>query len=1002
MGFSQSISTIVSGIAAILNGTTILKNKANIFTKSTWHQLLIPNPFSLIAIPTIFTLLNALLFVISDLVLKFTNIPIILEFDMKSLILASIVGMTTSYIFFGMENLDRNAKIDIWMLMISTKIYLVFYLITLYLITFELGLASELTQVIFPIILILLIFSGIIQTLKIKLFPKEKDSFKRFYRVLLYRESLERQLKNRKEISKILTTIGELEEYNIAIYGIGKTGSSRFGIGNLPQGTLKLFSPEPFKQFLAYMDQVLEKKNLTIKKGKKTKSPEPGTEAEILENLTAVSVSLDSLVGNNDKEKNIITLSSQKRINWKDKFSAAERRTLDAMIKKVFLFEQDNDNQLSLIDVQELFEEYITAIDAKNYIRIEALNTEMNLYYDTFWKFLEEKGIRYSINDATTEFGIFNRGLSWRELDICFRNIRRLFNRGLSEYKNNGQEVFQAIRKLPGNILYKAVRQRDLLTSKEISEWYFLELSKADLDYALLNLDELIRIYLKFGSSGSNIKLELTKILFTQYLLLLKQFIPKDKKFVKILTKFVDTIEDYQRKEELKLLSARNPTIVRFKNELTFLIERERYGYELLFGLASYLKKNRSSKYDIAYNQIEEKLPSNLDEFLILYTDIRSKDWLWDWWDIEPDSGMHEITNNYEYVFLSKMIHNPNMVKNATIEEFYKYLEGRPSYFSDIYILNKLSSDDLNKYTFKDFGLQKDEDFQEAKKLIGEKFKEIVRNLEELENQRILHTEIPETTITLFFHKFLEEAEKLRKQVGSIRPILEKEFSFKVKKNVDKIQESSNSLRIRKLINKTDFIDENQQSIEELAEHFAEGFVDGETDYILKEITKDAKTLKISDIDDFINNHQDVSIFMGGSARYKVFDTLNHDLQYDSDMKNSTEWKYQTQKGLMIPVYELNTRQDVFVLISNNLKGSIIQILNKQGEQFITKLTSLDGNDTLVNEIISKKPNWLSDYKDDEEKRTYLKTMVYIEIFGRLSVENVASDFIYKVDMETL
>lgn len=996
MSPNQSFSIILSGISSIINGLVILSEKIKFDIKKLWQKILIPTKFSMIAIPTIFLLTNTFLFLPDFLLSKYTNITYSQTFDMKSLILTSVVGVTTSYIFFGMESLEKNTKIGIWMLMISTKVYLVFYLIVTYLICFELNALCELTQFLFPIIILTLILSGIIKTLKIKLFPKYKNSFKRFYRAMLYRESLEKQSQYRTFVNTILTITKEHSEYNLYLYGEKNKERNRVDIGKNSEDTFVHMNDKKFLDFLNYIDTILQRGGATIQKNKNTLSPTPNPEKTTLKNLKKVNVTLNVLKKDGKKD-GILVLSSPQDINFENLLTTTNKRFLERIVKNIFTFTRVDESEISLIDVQELFQDYITAINQKNHIRVEELNSDIRVYYDTFRQFLKDKGIRYSTEDATAEFGIFMKGLSWKELEECFRHMRYIFYENIKN-KKDSLALFHAVRRLPGGILYKSVSQRDLLGVKGISDWYFKELSKVELDYALLNLDELINVYLKYEPSEYKIIWDITEILFYQYLTLLKRFLGKQSNFDLILERFKNVFEDYHREVELESLIRRG-LVQNYQEEYDFLTRKKRLGHELIWGLSSYWRKESSKEKSLFCNKLENALPNDFEQLLILYIDIRKGNWVWDWWDILPNGEMQEIKNNYQVVLFKKLFAMNNITQNLGFENFHSYIDKhKSSFFNEIYLIKNLIENLNNHYSADDFGIESSEVFESKKEIIKESFQRIIDSLENLETDRIFNYDISTRTKNLFFDRFKVSIRNEYTRKNSLHSILKKHFHFNEETEDGEIVKKEESLQMLKILNKTNFIDESPESIKELADNFAEGMMEGETNLLLNTLLEQASVLEISEFKTFIENNKDISLFISRITQYKMQDIFNKEFTYDSTSKKYTNLVYLREDGSSIPVYELNINEDILLIISNKTKGSIIR-KQENKQTLITNLRDIGKDQDLLNEILNENPNWLSSYTNQDEKIAYLKTLVFLEIYENLSLENISSEILLKVNI---
>jgi len=976
------------------------------FRKGKVYKLLLPEVCTMIFITGIALLINSLGLLV--------DIQLNIEPLNEENILSIIGGITTAYVFFGMATLTERRGFDVWVVLLSTKIFPLFYTIATYILILSLWEISDLIIILFIIAIITLLITGLVQTINLGLYPVLYKDFEKKYKTKLYTDSLNKQKDYKAAVSAFLNFVYGSKVYNLSLFSPVKESKTICFFIKKGKGDLVHFSKEEFQRFIQRTEKFLNGYSISLYR--KSSNKPINLKKNKVSNFNSATVRFFYPYQENDY---LIEIFTEEDIDI-PKIPPFQKWELERVLKKAFSFSNavSKGTSVGVTDINSLFEHYISAIKDENWIIIESLNEEILLYYTSFWDFLMKENYRYTAKEASAEFDIFSKAFAWKELAQSLSNTYKSFCLSAA---SKDPFVKEAGKELPLKILYLSHKRQDILSFLNVAQWYFTKEyeaiiktgNKVEVKNLLLNLRELFYPYSDYLQKYFVFQKEVQTILLSQYLMLAKISIQKGlAENLDIILEHLFNITDFT--SEIKDINMKlyrevyNDDIQKMQDSRLYFISLGTKASQISFCLTSWVVKNNFEKEvkDVLFKY----LPKSDNQLLKIYIDGERESLGVELWDIEPEVGKNFTAKDMgmdfydKKVFVEQFLRIPYKENSLRFEDI-RSEEKKLSYATYILKLDEIIKNLKNEnFSHLDYDYVTSDEFEKFKKLKIASLEKLMEEIRHIEQEEIGEKEISSQNKMVLFNEFYKSYKNLIAEPISLDYLFKNIFKKDILFEKGDILSSNKAFGFDELLNKENFFDDEVQYLHELGEFFAEGFINGETDRFIREISKYAKDINLEKISTKFIRSKNFVLIVTRPALYELYLQKRKSIEFVHESNGLISGKMEVGRR-KINIYELEAKEKKFLLLRTPIKGGIKRITTGKKEDargiFYYSLEFLSENEKLIAELMSKQPRWLSEKNiSEEEKVLYLKTKGIIKIYESLDFVNFDKIECYNIKLE--
>lgn len=431
---------------------------------------------------------------------------------------------------------------------------------------------------------------------------------------------------------------------------------------------------------------------------------------------------------------------------------------------------------------------------------------------------------------------------------------------------------------------------------------------------------------------------------------------------------------------------------------------------QMLFGIASLvfdrLQKNpEDSVLKSFFNDIHNSLPNNIVEFTTIFQQVHSFEtedfWGWSWWESRPDEGVHtiQVLEKLEKFYAVKSL----IILANTTDDTLLNLE-IPTSRDFAYLVE--GTRDLIK-TLDDIKQNPDKwtfvlNSKATERL--DKFRELLTSAEKRQKENeILEKRRKAPSI--------EKITKFKKDViasydKSVRAVPLFKFFNLYENNVSKKYNPEDKTRfgVNTVDDKAAFFDDWHVHYGDWGENYGRNIATGVDSEILDKIREKATKIKKGQFEETLKglkNLEDIIIVGNRVSMMRFFDSTHIFMPYwhrdtpKVDVQGFYgQYKYQDK---LIPVFEIfdNKSKTNIYIINKRTLGKLVQHspINEDEDQnlirdiFYFNIRAFSEDEALMNEFISKPPEWLKEIKEVEKQKEHLAERILIQIYVRFSIE---------------
>jgi len=696
-------------------------------------------------------------------------------------------------------------------------------------------------------------------------------------------------------------------------------------------------------------------------------------------------------------------------------------KKLEKMIFSMFEMEPDDTEDEARIEISKMKDRCISAINNQSTGELENI---MRLYVELineFFKYLEQYGGGFSAEQARQEQGGFG-SQKLKPIEWLANDIREVFERGIA---SEDVDIIRHVAYLPMLLAQEAIDNKDHLVFQEFL--YFPRmlyerghelLEKGNKRTAEIIFDRTWR-YLKELSSyhlepkiddedypEKDFKDYATHILVIFQHLLKSAFDKRDiENFNKFLTAFMQLFERLGRQRKY------NENYEEIRDVYDELDEKRE---EVLFGLASwtlFVLRGATDKVSIKpfYHAIQSKLPQKIEDLTTLFMRVHKfrsgESWGWDWWEMQPDGGVHtiQVLEKLEQLFVVKAlsglrgktnqdVQNINLPHNRDLAflaegtrdlmKTIQSIETVPSNWSDVLDSESVKQCQALRDLLKKAAEQQEEDDLKRKREAP------------VSQEKIL--------------KFKEAVIPNYKKSDPMRLMLEKIGAYSDQSAKPYKGTGQSKMGIGTVFDKTPFFpDDFEWHVHSLGVDEAFGFgqsmARGENERIIEILSEKAQqieadafeptldSIKTSNAMIIATNRAIWTFFGHGSDKYIPKWRQDFPQEFVGDEAIEGVYKY---KNAYIPIYEIYTQETqssrVYILHKKKL-GKFIQYspLDKdeskdlQLEFLMINVQPFDPKSDALKKLLDNPPDWLKEVGTREEQSEHLRERILIDVYER-------------------
>lgn len=672
-------------------------------------------------------------------------------------------------------------------------------------------------------------------------------------------------------------------------------------------------------------------------------------------------------------------------------------------------------------EISKLKDRCILAISNKQTGELEKI---IHLYIDLakeFFNYIELYGGGFSQEQAEKERGAFFERL--KPVEWLSRDIREIFERGM---QSKDREIIREVAYLPIILARYAIDHKDHLIFQEFIYFPQLlyshayeekldgnnKLSEFMFDRAWRYLKELSDYHLEPKMKDGDFDEENFKG-FAIYILKIFQNLLRESfknEDIENFSRFLTTAQKIFKHLDRSYYS-HNSKKDKNKDVFDYLSQRRK---QMFFGLASWIlhkfeihKDNPTLKS--FYNDISNKLPSNLPELTTIFIDshdFKTEDfWGWDNWELqEKEEGeVHSIRilEKLEKFYAIKSL----IILSGKSQEEIKKIQLPPSrdlaFLAEgtrelIKILNDIKENPKKwEFVLNDNAVQKIDDF---KNLLSK----AKTDQEGIETETKKTNPISSKKVKEFKEKIVDSFY----EAASIREI----FISYLKKYKNKINEKwigdKGRFGINIVDNKAAFFENWYVHYSGWGDNYGRDMALGENSNLLDEISKNCVDIKTNDFNSKIkecDNLKDLFIFVTDSLVLwddnfqKLINFLPHYQSNDRlEIKGFVGWAQ--INNIKIPVFEIfyrgKERKKEILILNKSKLGSLVQHspLNDSEDNnlikdifYINVQSFSEDSEFMDNFIKNNPPQWLTEIGTETDQKEHLKERVLIYVFERFS-----------------
>ncbi len=415
--------------------------------------------------------------------------------------------------------------------------------------------------------------------------------------------------------------------------------------------------------------------------------------------------------------------------------------------------------------------------------------------------------------------------------------------------------------------------------------------------------------------------------------------------------------------------------------------------HEIYFGIAYFILRKESKINEKNIENIFAIVKSNIKELSIkeifsaykrIYDGNGRHRWHWDDWTLKPDSEFHSVdTHDYiDYILCGILLSKSNnlMCDDKSLDEIplVNNILGHFGKNGSIYNKLKYVQDNFSRY----FDVENVESV--------EKFLLCVHENQSEKVQKALETaECDKSKIQNFKDEFIKKYNEEKYMMNFLNEM----NAFEDKCDVSR--ENAKRIGVSHIFGKEHFVKNWHVGFLGDGAYFADGFVNGESEEIMKKWSEISR--EISNFDEFLKYLDEM--------KNPIIITNNY---YKSGMRTidgfKSKWEEGNKKydhvnfvgtcnGIDIFEFRSNIEECFLIILEKNNIGKFVQYSpikssdekDKQLGKFYFNIQSLSGGQEVKNDILREKPRWLIEKGNKNAQEKYLNKKVLIEIYESFS-----------------
>lgn len=693
-------------------------------------------------------------------------------------------------------------------------------------------------------------------------------------------------------------------------------------------------------------------------------------------------------------------------------------------------------------ELSNIKDQFISAIKETRTGEVEELAKTYIVLAEGFLEQVLSCGGGYNYEQARKERTSWFSG--WQEVRWLSSDLIDLFEQAV---KTNNKDIIGTVAYVPISVAKRAIEKHDHYLFQEfigLSEHIYLYSKRTDdehvkkflSDRSWRYLKELCDYYIEAPLKKEDITIEELRsykdfsihLFFIFQNLLKRSFDERDfdafQQFKNTTLKLFDRTDPDRHYDNSHILEyeleQNNITPERRKLlEENLALQKERKNVwseidnrrsQMLFGIASLifdrLQKNpEDSVLKSFFDDIHNSLPNEIVEFTTIFQQVHSFDvedfWGWSWWESRPDEGVHtiQILEKLEKFYAVKsliVLANTSDDRLSSIEiptsrDFAYLVEGTRDLIKTL--------DDIKQNPDKwSFVLN-----PKAKERI-DKFRELLTSAEKRQKENEIAEKRRKAPAIEKIAKFKKDVITSYKK--SVRAVSLFEYLNLYENRVDKKYNPEDKTRfgVNTVDDKAAFFDNWHVHYGDWGENYGRNIATGVDSEILDKIREKATKIKKGQFEETLKglkNLEDIIIVGNRVSMMRFFDSTHIFMPYwhrdtpKVDVQGFYgQYKYQDK---FIPVFEIfdNKSKTNIYIINKRTLGKLVQHspINEGEDQnlirdiFYFNIKAFSEDEALMNEFISKPPEWLKEIKGVQKQKDHLAERVLIQIYVRFSIE---------------
>jgi len=713
-------------------------------------------------------------------------------------------------------------------------------------------------------------------------------------------------------------------------------------------------------------------------------------------------------------------------------------KKLGKLALSMFEMERNDTEAEARIEISKMKDRCISAINNQSTGELENI---MRLYVELineFFRYLEKYGGGFSAEQARQEQGGFG-SQKLKPIERLSNDIREIFERGVA---SEDIDIIRHVAYLPMLLAQEAIDNKDHLIFREflyfprmLYERGYELLEKGNKKAAEFIFDRTWRYLKELSSYHLEPKIDdedYPEQDFKDYaihILVIFQHLIKaafDKRDIDNFNKFLTAL--MQLFEPLGRQRKYNGNYEEIRDVYDELDEKRE---EVLFGLASwtlFILRGGTDKEAIKpfYDSIQKLLPNKIEDLTALFMRVhkfRAGDsWGWDWWEMQPDGGVHTIQTleKLEQLFVVKSLSALSGKTDGEIQKINIPHNRDLAFLADGTgdLMKIIASIETSKDNWKDIlDLGSMEQCKALRALL--KKAHLQQEKDDLKRKR----EAPVSPEKIL--KFKESLIPNYKKSQPMRLMLEKIGAYSDKSGMPYKGTVQNKMGIGTVFDKTPFIpDDFEWHVHSLGVDegfgFGQSMARGENERIIETIHEKAQqiqaeafestleALKPSNVIIVATNRAIWTFFGHHSANYIPKWRNDFPKEFASDEMIEGVYQYQ---GVHIPIYEVYTQETqssrVYILNKKKL-GKFIQYspLDKDEPKELQKgflmidVQPFEPNSNALNNLLDKPPDWLKEIETRGEQTEHLRERILIHVYERFEFKLYEKFVGYVIEVE--